>query len=383
MAIYTVTNNNDFGPGSFREAIIQANLEQSSEIVFHVSGVIRLKTQLPDLTSNVKITAVGVTLDGQGFASTILTLSKNCQAKIHGLTIRGGTGHLENSQPFNYVLGGGLYVHPSASCRLESCIIEDNSCCSANNICYGAGIFIYGVTTLINCTVQKNKCVSNNLEASAAGIANAGQLLVIDSTISDNYNIIGSELNNVSIGNGLASAGNLIMVNSTVSGNFNMCPNKQNAQLCTGGLYNNGTANLINCTIAHNFQTGTGGGIYNIGSLEIGNTIIADNVAASDADVSGNFKSNGYNLITKLGSATGFGSHDLKNVSAHIQPLANYGGPTLTLKPYLDSPAVSAASLSLLTTFEQKTNLVIQTDQRGYPRVTRQQLDIGSVQLGL
>ncbi|HEX8264880.1 MAG TPA: dockerin type I domain-containing protein [Pyrinomonadaceae bacterium] len=54
-AIYTVTNLNDSGEGSFRAAIIASNAGGGGEIRFAVTGTINLVTPLPAITSTVGI----------------------------------------------------------------------------------------------------------------------------------------------------------------------------------------------------------------------------------------------------------------------------------------------------------------------------------------
>jgi len=55
-----------------------------------------------------------------------------------------------------------------------------------------------------------------------------------------------------------------------------------------------------------------------------------------------------------------------------VAPLGNYGGPTQTMPPLPGSPAIDAGSDSI-------TNLYT-TDQRGQPRLSSVQVDIGAVE---
>jgi len=80
-ATYTVTNLNDSGAGSLRRAILAANANKGSTIVFGTNGTINLSTPLPDITSQV-------TIDGStapGFSGTpVVSINFNSRK---GLTV--------------------------------------------------------------------------------------------------------------------------------------------------------------------------------------------------------------------------------------------------------------------------------------------------------
>src|ERR1700745_3910745 len=54
-ATYTVTNLNDSGAGSLRQAILTANANKGSTIDFSTNGTINLSAPLPDITNQVTI----------------------------------------------------------------------------------------------------------------------------------------------------------------------------------------------------------------------------------------------------------------------------------------------------------------------------------------
>ncbi len=97
---------------------------------------------------------------------------------------------------------------------------------------------------------------------------------------------------------------------------------------------------LTNCTSSGNSATsGSGGGIGQswYGTVTLGNTIVAGNTAtASGPDVFGAMVSQGYNLIGETDGSTGSVAFDLTDTVAspldpHLGPLANNGGPTMTM----------------------------------------------------
>ena len=66
-ADFAVTNNNDSGPGSFRQAIVNANAAGGNNTIsfgVNTAGTITLASDLPAINGNVTIAAYGATLNG-------------------------------------------------------------------------------------------------------------------------------------------------------------------------------------------------------------------------------------------------------------------------------------------------------------------------------
>jgi hypothetical protein len=189
--------------------------------------------------------------------------------------------------------------------------------------------------------------------------------------------------------------GDLSVFNSTFAGNSagNFGQGVGVAQLGASGpgdggglfLFGGGSVLLVNDTVAgNNRATSTGGGIHSDAGDEspppqVWNTLIAMNSAPSGPDVFGSFTSLGHNLIGKTAGSSGFSAakHDLLNVAASkigLGPLANNGGPTLTMALSATSVAVNAGDDAVLT--NPKTKFT--TDQRGLPRKSGAHVDIGA-----
>lgn len=64
---------------------------------------------------------------------------------------------------------------------------------------------------------------------------------------------------------------------------------------------------------------------------------------------------------------------NLIDVDPMLQPLGDYGGPTQTMPPLTNSPAIDPAG--------GDTNSIFSTDQRGFTRVVNGILDIGAVEV--
>src|SRR5438874_495646 len=144
-ATITVTNTNDSGPGSLRQALAVAN--DGDTIVFAVTGTI-------GLTSGELLVGTNITISGPGAAS--LTVNGNAKSRvfhigsgrtvtISGLTITNGNA---NNQP---VLDGGGMYNDHATLTLSNCTISDNSAQS-----YGGGINNVAGLTVTSTTFSGN-----------------------------------------------------------------------------------------------------------------------------------------------------------------------------------------------------------------------------------
>lgn len=141
---YSVTNTNDSGTGSLREAILLANASSSNDtITFTVNGTINLDTTLTVNKPNSTLT-----ITGNGAASTIL----NGQNSVQVLNVNSGT---------TLTLEGVTITHGRAS--------------------NGGGIFNAGTLTVNYSTLS-----SNFATTSGGGIYTTGALTVNHSTLSGN-----------------------------------------------------------------------------------------------------------------------------------------------------------------------------------------------------
>lgn len=312
-----VTNANDSGSGSLRQAILDApdgGTIGFEPTFFATPRTITLAGFDLTISKNLTINGLGadrITVSGAGLERVFRVTST---ATINGLTITGGAPGLSN----------------------------------------GGGISNGGILTVSNCHI------TGNTANFGGGISNtaSGNLTVINSTISGNTS---NER-----GGGIDSTGMLTVVNSTVSGNVTLDTGGQP----DGGGISTRSANIINSTITNNTVTGAGsasGLIRDSGSVSIINSIIAKNVNnAAFPDVvttsGGGISSDGYNIIGNRGTIVFANTGDQAGDSTtQIDPLIgsllmNGGGtPTHALRP--DSPAL-----------DKGTNFGYLTDQRGLVR---------------
>jgi len=281
----------------------------------------------------------------------------------------------------------------------------------------GGGVFNGGTLVLKQCTVSSNSCGGGGaggyyawqggVGGNGGGVCNTGNLLVTNSLFFNNAAGAGgyggpSACGSRGGGGGSGgsgggggavwSQGSATLINCTVSGN--QCGDGGNGGPGSGGFSlggsggiggsgagvfysGGGTSLLLSCTIANgtcgtggaggigtqlgaNGAAGIGGGIYSSSNnLQILNTIVANNVAPTNfPDVAGYFLSLGFNLIGNTNGSIGFGAaFDLIGVDPALAPLADNGGPILTMALLPGSPAI-----------DQGTSAGLGTDQRGMPR---------------
>jgi hypothetical protein len=234
----TVTSNLDYGPGSLRYEISQANTGDT--IVFGFGK--KLSQQTITLTGGELVISKSLTIKGKGETITsepylnsifepvngsrIFEVDgANTTVAISGLTLTGGGGTK---------VGDGVTVSPNDG--------------------YGGAILNFGTLTLSNCTLGPVVIAGvigsgNTADIAGGGVANFGTLTVSGCTLSGNsaFGVTGGRL----FGGG-------------------------------GGIYNAGTMTVSGCTLSSN-SAGTGGGVYNAGTMTVSGCYVQNNSAHTTA----------------------------------------------------------------------------------------------------
>jgi len=328
-----VINTNDSGPGSFRDAINSAS--GNDTIIF--SGLtypdtIRLISGQINI-SNASIVIIGPGADSLSISaehqSRIFTFGEG-DAEAHGLSFN-------NGYVYGFENGGAFDI-------------------SAGNL------------SLYDCTVSNNEAIGDSTQPSSAGLGGAfyndGLLSLVRTSVFNNKSTGG--FGNDGYGGAIyQSFGTTTIINSTISGNIVQGgPAAVGANSGIGGALaiQAGTVDILNSTIAFNDAVdGAGGGIFKFagGTVTPRNSIIARNSSPTDPDVFGNFNSLGYNLLTDIGTSSGWVTTDLIGVNPELDRLKMNGGPTPTHLLLPMSFAIDAGD----------TSIVDSVDQRGFPRI--------------
>ncbi len=280
-AIIPVTNTNDSGPGSLRQALAIANDGDTIDAT-GISGAISLISGELLVNKSVTINGAGadvLAVDGNA-AGRVFFITSGETVTISGFTIR--NGHAGNA-------GGGIDN-------------EDGS-----------------TVTVTNCTL------SGNSAGLGGGMFNGGPLTIGSTTISDNSAANGGGIYN-------SGGSTTTLTNSTVSGN---------TAGSGGGIFNIGMLAITNSTLNNN-SSSLGGGVLNDETLQIGDAIL--NRGASGANIAnfGTVTSLGYNLSSDDGGGVLTGPGDQINIDPLLGPLQDNGGPTFTHELLSGSPGIDA-----------------------------------------
>jgi trimeric autotransporter adhesin len=367
---FTVTNLNDSGAGSLRQAILDANGDAAADdIVFQsgLSGTITLTTGKLSIKEAVNIQGPGadsLTINGN-HSSQIFYLDTNTNGSLvtmSGLTMTGAQGGS----------GGAIQLYDGAL-TLTDCVITGNT--SGND---GGAIYQQNggdPLTLINCTISNN--VAND---DGGGLALYGKgATILNTTISGNQSNDRAGGVEANFDNGNQS---LIIRNSTISGNT---AGKKGGGVYLYGTTSTSSVSIENSTIAFNMApNNNGGGIYVTGNanarLTLRNTIVSNNSDQNGPnDV---FRNTGtinadYSLIQNVPGSTinGTNTNNITGIDPGLAPLAFNGGSTQTHAITQRSAAYNAGDPAFTPPPD--------TDQRGtdFARLALGRLDIGAFEV--
>jgi len=124
-ATFKVTNTNDSGPGSFRQAILDANANPGPDTIQSLRGTVTLASPLPPITDTVTLFGAATTLDGAKIP---------VGGRAAGLTIRANNSTIWDLHVSGFS-GDGIVLQGANNCRLHTNVVERNG---------GAGIVVSG-----------------------------------------------------------------------------------------------------------------------------------------------------------------------------------------------------------------------------------------------
>jgi hypothetical protein len=320
----TVTNTNDSGPGSLRQALADANDGDTIDFDPSLNGqAIRLAGSELVIDKNISISGPGPDLLAvcSGTNDCFMTVDSNWAAsknlREHRKAPQGTGFRIFHVMPGHVVMiagvtiyfgddtGGGIFNDQSAL-TVDNCTVWGNldqttgggggirsSGASANltlvssmitgNLSlggYGGGIYNDSGTVVITNSVISNNMSPSLFIADGGGITNGGSMEITDSVITGNH----AGFN----GGGISNYGTLTITDSTIVGNL-VGTNFPQPIAAGGGISTQGPATslrITNSTISGNRASGKnagwGGGIWagsDTGGVEITNSTISGNGA--------------------------------------------------------------------------------------------------------
>jgi hypothetical protein len=292
-----VTNTNDSGTGSLREALAAASNGDTIDFSVTTPATITLTSDELEVSSNVTISGPGadqLSVSGNGFR--VFFINAGLNVTISGLTITDGNADAgggiynlgaaltvsnctlsNNSSTVQFAGEGGGIFNDQGALTVSNCTVSDNSANDGGGI-YNSGFEGSASLTINNSTISDNSAlvgVGGGIEndgSANSGFEGSAALTINNSTISDNSAIFGGGgIEN----DGFLGSATLTINNSTLNGNSASDPASNG-----GGIYNNGsgdgtsnyrptgraTLTIKNSTLNGNSATSTGGGIYNDGT---------------------------------------------------------------------------------------------------------------------
>ena len=404
--IITVTNTNDSGPGSLRQALTDAS--DGDLINFAVTGTIVLTSGGLVIDKSVTISGPGpdrLSIDGnQAGLECVFGLAVSHTVTISGLTVTNGVCGIYSDHASLTVTDcvvtankghsslGGIGIN---NARGPTAPLEHRNDCDVHEAFGERPAGGFATLTIANCVISDNF---------GSGVENlSARVTIIDSTISGNF--ADNSQGRFGEGGGIYTSGakfpgNLTVINSTISGNFAFSDG--------GGIVSGfSVVTIVNSTISGNStgdpNNGYGGGIAADGggvappALTITNSTVSGNSAAicggvcggtveikntilnanKSGNIDGTVTSHGYNISSDDGGGHLNGPGDQINTDPLLGPLRNHGGPTLTHMPMRGSPAIDAGDPNFSPPPDH--------DQRGacFLRVFGPRIDVGSVETQL
>ncbi|NEX16043.1 MAG: hypothetical protein C1943_05260 [Halochromatium sp.] len=426
-ATFTVTNLRDTGPGSLRQAVLDANAQAGADTIQFgagSSGIITLQSTI-EITDDLTIVGNTTNTVNGGFAGSVFkipapadSVTDPIQVSLQGFSISNGTTAIETGGALTVTgltirgSGTGIKVDGGqASLDLNNARLSGIT----SNSVHGLSASVTNITnseitnsgkahfTGVNTVVS----ITDTLfSAARIDIQSSASLTLIRSTVEDNeydgygalylYSasayIVDSTFENNSqtyyfSGSGAiwGQGAQITLINSTFS-------NNRTASTRFGGgaiaAYEGTIINGFNLTFTGNSSAARGGALYLHSSSDqvaMANSLFIGNQATAGKEIyvnAGIFDSMGYNLFGENGDP---GLHNVTPEASDmvlagaadsvLGPLADNGGPTWTHLLQAGSPALDAGDNGLIA-------FGTDYDQRGpgYPRILNETVDIGAVE---
>jgi len=384
---FRVSNTNDSGPGSLRQAVLDANVTSAADTILFDQAVFSSPRTIA-LTSGMLNVHAPLTVNGPGAA--LLTISGGNSSRIFYLNAPGQMPVKLSELTFTGGRAsgrGGAILNVDEALTIDNCVFRSNTASEAggavglgravsnliirgsvftnNTAADGGALFVSNGSTLVldASTLDGNKAVPTASSTGSGGAIYFGiptgpsTFDISNSTFANNTAALGGAVYVTSLKSRVTNS----IVNSTISGN---------AATVDGGAIVIGTLGSLNGVLAVQSSTitenraanGTGGGLLmqgtQPGKFVITSSVISRNTAMTAPDVA----SAGPVDVTysAVGSAIGFtpsaasGNNLPFGTDILLGPLADNGGPTRTHALSAGSPAINAGSNPAGLTTDQR-----------------------------
>ncbi|HWM92858.1 MAG TPA: choice-of-anchor Q domain-containing protein [Thermoanaerobaculia bacterium] len=365
-ATFSVTNFNDAGPGSLRQAVLSANAAPGpDEVTFPgLTGTITLTSGAITIADPLVVNGPGagvITVSGNDLSGIFFVQSAamtEIEVTLSGLTLTRGR---------SFFGGGAVIAIEENLTILDSVISDSRTGLLFDPISEGCGGNVAQQGGILR--IEDSTLTGGNAEG--VGGSTGGNLCILDgSLILERSTLSGGTAN---LGGGLSLRDSTAMIfSSTISGN--------QALNSGGGIYVEleGALSMRLTTISNNTAGDEGGSllVFDSSSFVQLDHVIAANGAPEDIASLGQVPAAilaNYSLIENPGDTVLGGINNLVGTDPLLGPLANYGGPTLTHAPLPGSPVID--------TGDPVIPLPPPTDQRGFPRIVGPAIDRGSVEV--
>lgn len=247
-AAFTVSNLNDSGAGSLRQAILNANAAAGADVIeITAVGTIQLLSALPVINEAVTIQGPGMAqlavAGGSGFRvfeSTAVPLT------ITDLTVQNGAPASDT--------GGGIR-------SLGTLTLTNVAVLSSTSPVQGGGVYVAGESWIVNGRFENNR----SLGSMGGGLLTESRTLITGTQFISNTSA--------------AQGGGALIATSSVLRDVRF---EHNRSLFAngGGLYASGIVTLVNASVISNSAFGDGGGMLAFGQANVYGSQFIDNVCA-------------------------------------------------------------------------------------------------------
>jgi len=392
-----VTNCDDDGPGSLRQAYRNASTGETIDLSQLTCSTITLTSgALEDSPTTADVTLQGpgkylLTIDGGNTDRVIVHYGPGALT-ISGMTITHGsytgalgggciysqadlevfgslvTGCSKNATGSDTAFGGGIYARGEA--LVIASLIRDNTAHSDAGNSAGAGVWANAVSIQFSTISGNTTSGDGSHYARGGGVLSLAETDITYTTISENEATTGAGIFLVG-----ATDSTMRVSNSTISGN--------NASGSGGGIYAKYRPfSVRNSTITGNTAGDQCGGMFLAYATELESTIVANNTAqnGATADVGSPYAiaiSGANNLV--IASSLPL-PPDTIALDPMLGPLQDNGGATKTHALLPGSPAIDHGNNVAGFNYEQR--MIDADGTQFYERVVGPSADIGAFEFG-